>query len=282
MIPVPQSHVTPEMTAWSKEILGSGMPIGASIGRVFDGLYVTAKVEIHRWIGATNEQRPEGVRGVTLYYNPPVRAEGVDVSDFQPHVDWSKVAVSGVSFAFVKATEGATVRARCFDDHWKGAKDAGLLRGAYHFFRSSSDPIEQVDAFLEQVGTDLGELPPVLDVEWQRPTDALGGLEPAIFAARVERWIDTIAETRRPILYTAPNFWRLLPGDICERITSKCDLWVAHYGVSQPEKLIGWDAWTFWQYSATKSEVGITARGDANVFNGTLDDLKAYSREVCT
>ena len=58
MIPVPQSHVTPEMTAWSKEILGSGMPIGASIGRVFDGLYVTAKVEIHRWIGATNEQRP--------------------------------------------------------------------------------------------------------------------------------------------------------------------------------------------------------------------------------
>ena len=29
---------------------------------------VTARAEVHRWIGRTGEQRPEGLRGISLYY----------------------------------------------------------------------------------------------------------------------------------------------------------------------------------------------------------------------
>jgi len=81
-------------------------------------------------------------RGVTLY--APIRAaadapaaEGIDLSGYQPTVDWTKVAASGIAFAFIKATEGTTLIDHTFADHWARAKRASLLRGAYHFFDRS-------------------------------------------------------------------------------------------------------------------------------------------------
>ena len=47
---------------------------------------------------------------------------------------------------------------------WTGAKAAGLLRGAYHFFRCNVDAKKQADYFIDFVkaAKDDGELPPVL------------------------------------------------------------------------------------------------------------------------
>jgi len=64
---------------------------------------------------------------------------------------------------FIKATEGTSLEDKSFASNWAGAQAAGLLRGAYHFYHPSVDPIEQADFFLSKVVT--CELPPVLDVE---------------------------------------------------------------------------------------------------------------------
>src|SRR5690242_6189061 len=71
---------------------------------------------------------------------PPVkdRVAGIDVSRYQDPVDWTKVAAAGVKFAFIKATGGHEDPDPCFEKHWEQAGQAGILTGAYHFFRPST------------------------------------------------------------------------------------------------------------------------------------------------
>jgi lysozyme len=95
---------------------------------------------------------------------PQPYAEGIDVSHYQPNIDWQAVAAGGVSFAFIKATEGGALVDGMFESHWAQAKRAGVLRGAYHFFRPKLDAAAQARHFLAQL-RDPGELPPAVDVE---------------------------------------------------------------------------------------------------------------------
>lgn len=63
----------------------------------------------------------------------PVR--GVDVSSYQGKIDWNVIASQGISFAFVKATEGSSLVDPCFASNYGNAAAAGLQVGAYHFFQ---------------------------------------------------------------------------------------------------------------------------------------------------
>ena len=65
---------------------------------------------------------------------------GIDVSYWNAGIDWPKVRATGQRFVFAKASEGGSYVDPTFDDNWRGAKNVGLLRGAYHFFRCNIDP----------------------------------------------------------------------------------------------------------------------------------------------
>lgn len=288
LVPVPQAKVTPAMTAWAKELRDrKDFPIGSSEAKDFGGTEIVGRAERHTWIGATGEQRPDGIRGISLYYGDPddaadePRLEGIDISNYQSKIDWPTVGKSGVKFAFIKATEGATNTDKSFESHWKGAGSANLARGAYHFFRASSTPKDQIDHFLSTIGDRAQELPPVLDVEWQNEQKALGDASVADFSADVIECLSRLATStgRRPILYTAPGFWSLMPDGFGAQCAALADLWIAHYGVSSTTSLPGWGRWAFWQYSSTKLEPGVTSKGDANVFCGGLDDFEQYLSE---
>jgi hypothetical protein len=59
---------------------------------------------------------------------------GVDVSAHQGSIDWGRVSHDGITFAYMKATEGGDFVDERFEETWNGAAAAGLDRGAYHFF----------------------------------------------------------------------------------------------------------------------------------------------------
>jgi lysozyme len=60
---------------------------------------------------------------------------GIDVSHHNGEVDWFAVARSDVKFAYVKATDGHGFVDPRFGQSWAQMREAGLLRGAYHFAR---------------------------------------------------------------------------------------------------------------------------------------------------
>jgi lysozyme len=77
--------------------------------------------------------------------------KGIDVSNRQNDVDWARVAAAGVQFGYVKATEGEGLTDVRFRENFDGAKAAGLVRGAYRFFRPDKDAEAQVESFLHVV-----------------------------------------------------------------------------------------------------------------------------------
>jgi GH25 family lysozyme M1 (1,4-beta-N-acetylmuramidase) len=158
--------VSPAMTAWAVSVLNSpsAYPIFSTATRQFGSDNVMARVEWHPWTYRNGIKVAGQFRGITLYeVLAPLEpfVEGIDVSWYQKKIDWKQMANSKV-FAFIKATEGTSLEDKLFASNWSGARNAGLLRGAYHFFHPSVDPIEQADFFLSKVAT--CELPPVLDV----------------------------------------------------------------------------------------------------------------------
>jgi GH25 family lysozyme M1 (1,4-beta-N-acetylmuramidase) len=268
-----QVAVTPAMTDWALKILRNPgtYPMFSTATLTFDGLPLLARVEWH----PPDFQNPAEHRGVTLY--EPVKitpdgatAEGIDVSGYQPRVDWPGVAASGAAFAFIKATESTTLVDHSFADHWAEAKRARILRGAYHFFRPQQDARAQAQHFLAQLG-DRGELPPALDVE------VADGVAPSKIIEGVHTWLDLVGVSLRPLLYTSPGFWNSLPG--AAEISKKADLWVAHWGARAPAPVNGWSTWKFWQFTSKGTIVGIpgSADKDEDRFNGSLGELQSYS-----
>ena len=69
---------------------------------------------------------------------------GIDVSAYQGRIDWAEVASHDVQFAFIKATEGVTLRDQRFRRNWDAARKAGVYRGAYHYFQPNYDGAQQV------------------------------------------------------------------------------------------------------------------------------------------
>src|SRR5690606_27434896 len=76
------------------------------------------------------------------------QVHGVDVSKYQGDIDWPELRRHGASFAFIKATEGADHADVAFRRNWDGAANAGIPRGAYHFYYWCSTARDQAAWFI--------------------------------------------------------------------------------------------------------------------------------------
>jgi len=104
--------------------------------------------------------------------------QGIDVSRYTGDVDWQAVKRSGISFAYVKTTEGGDHTDPMFQQHWQQAAAAGVHRGAYHFMYWCRPADEQALFFMVNVPNDPDALPPVLDLEWNHASKTCPGRHP--------------------------------------------------------------------------------------------------------
>ncbi|MFN2457187.1 MAG: glycoside hydrolase family 25 protein [Chitinophagaceae bacterium] len=188
---------------------------------------------------------------------------GIDVSRYQERILWKAVKAMKVEnlqlhFAFIKATEGTHNVDPFFKRNWKMAKDAGMVRGAYHFFVAIKNGRKQAENFIKQVKLQSGDLPPVLDVEntFGKPSSEL--------RQEVKEWLQVMENYYlvKPIIYTNASFYkRYLQG-----FFDDYPLWVAHY--LQPHQPRINRSWSFWQHSEQGRVNGIISKVDFNVFNG--------------
>jgi lysozyme len=194
---------------------------------------------------------------------------GVDVSHHQAEVDWRALRRQGVEFAFIKATEGATHRDTRFEANWAAAGDAGIARGAYHFFTFCAPGAAQAENFLRAVRALDPELPPVADVEFAgncRSWESIGAIraELAAFLAGVEAGL-----ARRPILYyTREAAERILAGHFHEH-----PRWARSVFGAPDDELLG--PWSWWQYADNARLPGVRGPVDLNVFRGGREEFGA-------
>ncbi|UKJ09098.1 glycoside hydrolase family 25 protein [Solitalea lacus] len=204
------------------------------------------------------------------------KVHGIDVSKYQSRIDWEsvkKMEDEGVKidFVFIKATEGQFTIDSYFQRNWRQCKNAGLMRGAYHYFKPRKSGKWQALLFLQTVNFESGDLPPVLDIE------ETGRLSPEDLRANLKEWLDIVEKKvgEKPIIYTGSKFYE----DYLKGYFDEYPYWIAHYYQSSL-KLEDDTRWSFWQHSDIGKVNGIRHKVDFNVFNGSLEDLKDLCLEL--
>jgi GH25 family lysozyme M1 (1,4-beta-N-acetylmuramidase) len=93
-------------------------------------------------------------------------ALGIDIYRYQTVTDWNAVKRHGVSFVYVKGTDGGGPAIVRGDAQVRGAQSVGIPVGLYHYAQLSPSPEVQADVLTGEVRR-LGALglPPALDLE---------------------------------------------------------------------------------------------------------------------
>ncbi len=202
---------------------------------------------------------------------------GVDISRWQDKMDWDKLRTEGANFAFIKATDGGDHLDPMFKTNWRKAREAGIRRGAYHFFYWCRTAGEQADWFIRNVPKEPGALPPVIDVEWNGESSCSQRISRdrviekiKVFSEKLERHYG-----QRPIIYTAPDFYKdNLQGEFLTH-----PFWLrsvaAHPSVRYPGR-----KWLFWQYSGSGLSKGVKGKIDLNVFHGSEAEWHDWVRRA--
>lgn len=205
---------------------------------------------------ATKYRPPERLRG---------RARGFDTSTPAP---FKTLREAGFDFGFVQAAIGLK-KNDDFAKSWAGARACKIPRGAYQFI-SATDGAAQGRVMVEALGSDLGELPPTLDLEKPpKCEDECCGDSCQVWTARVDAWLETVERStkRRSMLYLVEPFFAQ-----CLCATPKYKdraLWLAawpRFDFPEKPRLGGFGAWTFYQYEGNVRRYGGVL--DLNLFAG--------------
>ncbi|AGS73933.1 glycoside hydrolase family 25 protein [Streptomyces collinus] len=168
-------------------------------------------------------------------------------------------SVAGVSFAFVKATEGHTYVSPVQKAQAASARKAGRTVGFYHFLWPGNISA-QAEWFVTQCASVPGD---ILAVDWET-TEAgtyASNKEKDAFLAAVKR----LRPNHRIVLYCNTDFW------FHHDSTSACGdgLWIADYTSAGRPRIE--HPWKFHQYADGPSY-------DRDVYNGSAAQLHDWAR----
>jgi lysozyme len=227
----------------------------------------------------------DGVAGpVTLdHLGIPVLA-GIDIYNGNGKVNWKEVAKDGVSFAWIKCSEGTTFKDKSRKRNMTAVRNAGLIVGGYHFGRPDNGPkqdfrdaIQEADNFLASIKGHVrcGDLIPMLDLEagsksddsynaewaltWLEYVEAKLGCKPGIYCAK---WASDL-------------YLKHADEDLLKRL-SKYPCWWASYntGIEPKRGVRVWNQWDVWQWTGSGSTAGVKGKCDKNWMCGSgLDRL---------
>lgn len=218
-------------------------------------------------------------------------ARGEDRSGFQNIRPWT-----GLDFGGAKATEGLSFVDHTFISNWETLKVADIPRIAYHFFHTAEDPVQQANFFYRIVsaqglhkgdflaadveisagvaaGADRTFMERVRGVATVSPRQhvpaKVRGLNAGSANSGAKVFLDTLVALAGPhvrvICYTNRSVGMTLTS------CSGYPLWIAYYEPAPPTTLSPWHDYLIWQNGKTGP-----GGGDANLWNGTHAEMKAY------
>lgn len=158
---------------------------------------------------------------------------GIDVSAYQP----SSYDTDGLSFVFVKATEGRSYVNPRLAAQTKRARDAGLVVGFYHFLWPGN-LTAQAEYFLSKSPEKPGD---VLAVDWENNSEGTHASN-----AEKDRFIKKLKELRpdnRVVLYCNRHFWL----NVDTTSYAGDALWIADYVTAGKPRIKA--RWRFHQYT---------------------------------
>jgi lysozyme len=219
---------------------------------------------------------------------------GIDISHHLSNdIDFSLLKLQRVGFVYCKATQGVRFKDEKFERFWKSlgklSNTDSLPRGAYHFLSSDSPGKDQADRYLDYVRLQgdfqPGDLPPVLDLEWdvtKTNPDRWRGLGKQYILDQTLGCLERIKQRsgKTPIVYTAKAWFssETIPLSEFSKL-APYPLWIADYNnkrkLSEKPDVPGGARPLLWQFTdRSRMTTGFDGGLDASVFYGTSDEFR--------
>ncbi|MFF4831660.1 glycoside hydrolase family 25 protein [Streptomyces sp. NPDC001315] len=166
---------------------------------------------------------------------------GIDVSAFQS----SSYDTDGLSFVFIKASEGRSYVNPRLSAQTKHGRDAGLVVGFYHFLWPGNITA-QAEYFVSKAPEKAGD---ILAVDWETTSEGTHASN-----AEKDRFIRKVKELRpnnKVVLYCNRHFWLSMDS------TSYAGdgLWIADYVTAGKPRIKA--KWRFHQYTADPRDTNV-------------------------
>ena len=206
---------------------------------------------------------------VTLYaqWAKKFNKKGVDVSEYQGTINWSKVKNDGVSFAMLRIVKGDTGSMKVddkFESNYKDARNAGINVGVYRYTyaKTTSEAKREAEKVLQVLnGRDL-DYPVVLDIEDQSLLE--GGISTSTRTSIVLAFKKVIEEAGYEFAVYANKNWFDNYLDMSR--LADVDLWIARWrSVDEGHGYSGKGNVVMWQYTDHGRVSGISGYVDMNI-----------------
>ena len=202
---------------------------------------------------------------------------GIDVSQWQGNINWSKVKKSGVSYAIIRvgyrgSDSGSLREDTRYLSYIKGALKAGIKVGVYIYSQavSEKEAREEANFVLKRIQGYNISMPVVLDYEFYTSTS--GRLYKAHLSKReatnvCKAFCKTVENAGyTPMVYG--NVDMLTNHLYGEEVAANADVWVANFGKNNGKDrnfaTIYNGTYSFWQYTSRGNVPGISGNVDCN------------------
>ena len=186
--------------------------------------------------------------------------KGIDTSNWQGNIDYSKVKASGIKVVYMKASEGSNYKDAFLEQNYSRAKEQGLKVGFYHFFRG--DAIGEARWFVECIKNKVSDCLLALDIE----SDC--GMDSSTLTTACITFLEEVKRLtgKNVVVYTYTSF----ANSSLDSRLSKYPVWIAHYDVEAPGYNPIWSSWVGFQYSDKGQVQGVNGNCDVNEFNSGI------------
>lgn len=216
---------------------------------------------------------------------------GVDVSAYQPVIDWAAVRAAGAEFAIVKVTDGNGYTNKYAKEQVKGALAHGMLVMLYHYaepngpnwLEDAAAEAKRLDELADSFEAELGQkFFCFLDVERNLPLTPAEKPRWREWCAEFRRW--SREEGRRTIGWYSGKYFTTDLGIAGDWATTL--LWLAQYpNVFRadanygywPKTIAPWWRADIWQDGGDYNHAtwpGVAGACDCDVFAGTRQELQ--------
>ncbi|WP_108263329.1 glycoside hydrolase family 25 protein [Mangrovicoccus ximenensis] len=199
---------------------------------------------------------------------------GIDASRYQGEIDFKRARSSGISFAWLKATEGGDHSDPAFAMNLAKARSAGVPVGAYHFYYFCRTAREQANWFIQNVPRRAGDLPPVLDMEWNHQSKTCPYKpDPQTVRSEMRTFLDIVGRHygTTPVIYTTPDFYEHNELGAIQG----AEFWLRSVAAHPSERYPN-ESWSFWQYTGTGVVHGVGGQVDLNAFAGSKESWNRW------
>lgn len=191
--------------------------------------------------------------------------DGIDVSNWQGHIEYSEVKSAGIQVVYIKSSQGSNITDAYFRTNYNNAKANGLNIGFYHYVtaRSNEEAIREAEYFSSVISGTSPDCKLAMDFE------SFGNLNKEEINSISRTFLEKTKELtgKEMIIYSDAYNAR---ATFSKELANEYPLWIAEYGVETPTDNINWDSWAGFQYTSSGRVNGIRGRVDRNKFTESI------------